>query len=434
MRPSPLCQHNGSDFANPLFTDLIENIQVAARADPIRSLSSRNMLTPLKCTFAILAKTSPWLRNLNQMASGSPRAVHYPLAKSSFIDHLGFVMVKNFSLLMVFLASCSNSQTEREAAVPHEVRTMLVGEMAGADLVTGVGTIHYRRETPLAFTSDGKIAKILVEEGDSFRKGQILAALDLTTTNATLAVTRASLAQTRSDFERAKTLFAQGWITKAHLEKAQYEFAVAGENVNAQRFQTANAQILASRNGVVLDRKADPSQTVSAGQTVLLIGEIDSGLVLRVALADRDVSRMKLGSTAEVTFATLGGRKLSAKLIEIGGQSDPATGKFDCLFLLPMDPALRAGQFGRVSFLLTSDVTAGFTIPASSLSDVRADEGFVFVVNGAHQAALRKVSIQEIRPDGVLVRAGLASGERLIISGVDWVQSGENVKVSAADR
>lgn len=341
-------------------------------------------------------------------------------------------MFKRFPFLLVLLASCSGNQVEPHSDDIRQVQIMLVRASTGMELVTGVGTVHYRRETPLAFTSNGKIAKVFVREGDFFKKGQLLAALDLSTTKASLAVAQAALARAKFELDRTKKLFSQGWVTKSQMERAQYDFSVALENVKVESFQLTNAQILAPGSGIVLGRFAEPSQTISAGQAVLLIGEIESAFVLRVALSDRDASRLKLGKPVDATIAALGDRKISAKLIEIGGRSDPATGKFQCLFLLPREPGLRTGQFGEVSFFLPSEATASLTIPVSAVRDVRADEGFVYVVDSANQAELRKVGIQSLNANGVTISYGLAVGERLVVSGGDWIRNGERVKVSAS--
>lgn len=340
-------------------------------------------------------------------------------------------MIRKISLILVLLASCSGNQTERKSDKPRQVRIAVVGETAGADSVTAIGTVRYRREIPLAFTSNGKIASILVREGDAFRKGQLLAALDLSTVNASLVAAQASLMRAQSEFDRTEKLLAGGWVTKSHMEQAQFELSLARENMNVARFQSTNARIVAPANGLVLDRLAEPAQTVSAGQAVILVGEIESDLVLRVSLADYDVSRMKPGMSVDVAIAALGKRTIPAKLIEIGGQADSLTGKFHCLFLLPWDAKLRTGQFGKITFTLPSETIATSIVPASAVLDVRADEGFVYVVNGKNQAVLRRVGIHEVRTDGVAIGTGLVRGERVIVSGVDRLQNGEKVSISA---
>lgn len=341
------------------------------------------------------------------------------------------VMIRKVSLILVLLASCSGNQTERKSDKLRQVRIAVIGETSGADFVAGIGTVRYRREIPLAFTSNGKIASILVREGDAFRKGHLLAALDLSTVNASLVAAQASLKRAQAEFDRTEKLLVGGWVTKSYMEQAQFELSLARENMNAARFQSTNARIVAPANGLVLDRLAEPSQTVSAGQAVILVGEIESDFVLRVALADYDVSRMKPGMSVDVAIAALGNRTILAKLIEIGGQSDSMTSKFYCLFLLPWDAKLRTGQFGKVSFTLPSETIANSIVPVSAVLNVRADEGFVYVVNGKNQAVLRRVGIHEVRTDGVAIGTGLVRGERVIVSGVDRLQNGEKVSISA---
>ena len=92
--------------------------------------------------------------------------------------------------LLIALAGCSDSASETKvapkAALPVEI--FIVGNQSAEREINAVGTVRYRRETPLGFTTAGKVAVVRFEEGDVVKRGALLAALDTTTVGADMSV------------------------------------------------------------------------------------------------------------------------------------------------------------------------------------------------------------------------------------------------------
>lgn len=329
-------------------------------------------------------------------------------------------MLIGFALLAT--AACSSAPPKAESGI-FDVRVVQVGSAKAAVTLGAVGTVHLRRETTLGFTSGGRIARIAVNEGDRVAKGQVLAALDLTTVNAQLDAARAEQVRTAAELKRSTTLFEQGWVTKARLDNARaaHDSAIATSRV--RQFATDTARIVAPGNGVVLARLAEPSQTVDAGTPVLVVGDESAGYILRLPVPDRDAARLRPGAPAKVRIASLGDAEINAFIVEIGGRADPATGTFDVEVALPPLPGLRSGQVGSAE-LIVSDQTGATSllVPPAALFSPRAGEGFVYVVpDGSDRVALRKVTVAEARDGGLIVTGGLSPGEWVVVSKLDRI-------------
>ena len=129
---------------------------------------------------------------------------------------------------LILLAGCTKAEPKQQAeAGPPPVRIASVGAEQQAALIRGVGTVALRREASLGFTSAGRIVRLSVNEGDSVRGGQVLAALDTTTVVADLARARAERQRAAAEFRRSSNLMAQGWITRPRLENAQASLQAA---------------------------------------------------------------------------------------------------------------------------------------------------------------------------------------------------------------
>jgi multidrug efflux pump subunit AcrA (membrane-fusion protein) len=85
--------------------------------------------------------------------------------------------------------------------------------------ISAVGTVRYRRETPLGFTTPGKVATVRFEEGDYVKRGALLAALDTTSVGADLSVAEAERGRAQAEFERIKQLICRRVGHQGHALK-----------------------------------------------------------------------------------------------------------------------------------------------------------------------------------------------------------------------
>lgn len=339
-------------------------------------------------------------------------------------------------LAVAALAACGRAKPPAPAPDPiPEVRIALVSGITRAAEIEGVGTVALRREASLGFTSAGRIARITVNEGDSVRRGQLLAALDTTTVAADLARAQAERDRAAAEYKRSVSLITQGWITRPRLENAKASLEAAEAQVRAARFQTSTAAIVAPGSGTVLARLAEPGQVVPAGSAVLVIGEDASGHVLRVPLSDRDAARIRPNAPAVVTLAALDGQRLIGRVVEIGGRADRATGAFTIEVTLPADPRLRSGQIGTARIFTAVGGTTAPLVPAAAIFSPRAGEGFAYVVDrAAGRVHLRRVTISEATDGGLRVTAGLKPGEWVATSRVDRLKDGMRIRIIGPGR
>lgn len=338
------------------------------------------------------------------------------------------------ALLLPLLAACGATEAQPPAK-PLRVSVATVGQTAGARQIEAAGTAALRKEIPLGFTTPGQIARITVQEGDRVRRGQVLATLDMTSVGASLEAADAERDRAGAELGRLKQLYAQGWITKARLEAAEAAARSASANVSARRFSLQTARVVAPADGIVLSRTAEPGQIIDAGMPVVTLGDASSGFVLRVLLADRDAVRVRAGIPAEVRFDALPGTVLSGPVIEVGGRSDRGTGAFTAEIALPADPRLRSGLVGRATIATpAAGGTAGLIIPPTAIFSVRAEEGFVYVVDAQRRVKARRVVLGPLTASGAEILSGLNRGEVIALSGLDRLRDGAQIDPATAAR
>ncbi len=331
-------------------------------------------------------------------------------------------------MLIGLLSACSAPEAEKAAPAPIDVRVATVGATSSADSITAAGTVALRRETQLGFTSDGRIARLTVNEGDRVRVGQLLAALDPTTTAASLAGAQAERERASREYERSRQLLEQGWVPKARVDSAEAALRSAEAQVRSAGFQTGNSRIVAPGSGIILSRLAEPGQVVAAGTPVLVLGEAASGMVLRLAVPDRDAARLRPGTPVSVEIGALPGETLTGRIIEIAGRADRATGTFLVEVGLPVDERLRSGQVGSARMIAQGAAVTALAVPPQAVFAARAGQGFVYVIDGS-RVRVRGVALAETGDASIRIQSGLRAGERVAVSGIDRLSDGQTIRV-----
>lgn len=333
-------------------------------------------------------------------------------------------------LPLTLVMSCGENKVTTKTAADeiHPVQVISVQQENLLRTLNAVGTVRYRRETPLGFTTSGKVASVRFEEGDFVKRGALLAALDGTSVGADLGVATAERDRARADLERIRTLYADGWVTKSRFEAADAAAKAAEARVRQAGFASGTSQLYAPSSGVVLNRNVQPGQVIAAGTAALILGEGDDGFVFRVPIIDRDASKLRVGMAADILIESLDGTPISATISEIDGRANEATGAFSVQFRLANQPRLRSGQIGSASIKLPASENGALQIPASALFGVRTGEGLVYVVDAKNRVETRNVAIERVTDGFVIVTGGIKPGDVIVTSGGEKLRTGSKVR------
>ena len=317
----------------------------------------------------------------------------------------------------------------KEAAALVALATAQPDQNSGGLLA--VGTVRAKRETALAFNTNGRIAALLVDGGDQVAKGQLLAQLDPAAISADDAAARAEAVRAVADLKRMTELNAKGWVAKSRVETAQAAASSAQARVAVVGFNLRYSKIYAPSAGIVLKRHIEPGQIVAAGSPVVTIGEAREGYVLRAPISDVGMASIKVGQVATVTIPAVGTAPIPAKVTEVAGRGDERTGTFEVEIALPPRSGLRSGLIGEARVQTgAAALTGGVTIPASAVWQARADEGFVYVVDPATLVVRsRVVQLGALNDRVLVVTGGLKAGEQVAISGIDRIRDGGKVRL-----
>lgn len=335
-------------------------------------------------------------------------------------------------LASLALSACRGDADAKsvDAPLPVPVAVATVTSGNASQPVVATGTFGSRDEIPLSFKIGGVIARVLVDEGMSVRKGQLLASLDLREIDAIMKKARIGMDKAERDAARVKRLAVDSVATLVQAQDATSVVDAARADYATARVNREYATIVAPESGIVLTRQATPGTTIGAGMPVLTMGGSARGRVLRVGVPDRDALRVRVGDVAVVHFDAVPNTAYRGAVSLVGQSANARTGTYVVEIALRDADALRAGLVGRAEIAVRSTSTATL-VPVDALLEADADSATVYTVGASEPltAEPHKVRITQLIGDNAAV-TGLESGARAITRGAPYVTAGARVRIA----
>jgi RND family efflux transporter MFP subunit len=300
------------------------------------------------------------------------------------------------------------------------------------------GNIAAWQEAVVGAESVGlRLTEVLVNVGDSVRKGQLLARLNTETIAADLAQAQAALAEARAAAEeaqangnRARELGPTGvisaqqiqqWLTAEKTALARVEALKARLAVDQLRL--SQTRVLAPDHGVISARLATVGAVVQPGQELFRL--IRGGrLEWRAEVHAADLARVKPGALVHVTPA--GGPTIQGKVRVVAPAVDASTRNGVVYVDLPAPGDARAGMFARGEFDLGT--TKALTLPQSAVV-LRDGFSYVLRVDAQSKVMMTKVAVGRRIGDRIEIVSGLDPQARVVGSGGGFLSDGDTVRV-----
>ncbi|MEM8870858.1 MAG: efflux RND transporter periplasmic adaptor subunit [Pseudomonadota bacterium] len=298
-----------------------------------------------------------------------------------------------------------------------------------------VGQIEPPRKTDIGFEQGGTVTSVLVEEGQTVTKGQILARLDTRSLenqrDVQIAVRQSLEAQAelaKLTTERQQALEARGFsatqafdqarLTLAGLEAqiVQTEATIAGIEITLDK-----TMIRAPFDGRIGARLIDEGTTVGGGTPIVTLFEAGPAR-MRVGLPPDLAATLTPGAEIAVRLA---GQTLTARLDSLRPDLDPRTRtRAVILTLEPTDWIY--GQTASVE-LVEQVVARGAWVPLPALKEGTRGLWTVLTMRPDGRAGQEAVEVLYADENRAFVRGTFQDGTHIIDSGPHRVIQGQQI-------
>lgn len=272
----------------------------------------------------------------------------------------------------------------------------------------------------------GRVEWIGPGEGDTVKKGALLAKVDVSSLKASLDQAQAAFDMADDVYRRRVELYEKKLIAKEELDRSRTERSVAEGDLEQARVYYDRGMIHAPVGGVINHLFVDQGEFIGRGNPLADIVNVDR-IKVNVDVPEMDVRYIEKGQDVMVRIDAFPNRRIPGTVDFVAYKADPATKTFKVRVLTSNeDRAIRPGMIARVAFLRRV-IPDALTAPLFALVDKSGERILYVEKDGVAHA--RTVSIGVIEGDRVQITEGLDVGDHLIVRGQNDVEEGLPVEV-----
>ncbi len=312
------------------------------------------------------------------------------------------------------------------------------------------GQVQAGRQSELGFESNGRLTRVLVDEGATVAAGQLLAQLDSGRLEAqrheliaAQAESEANLALADVTLARLRGIVDKGGVSQQGLDEARetQRAAKAALLLARQRIATIGIELdktrlLAPFSATVIIRSADEGQVLSASQPVLTLQERNTPEI-RIGIAGRSLDQLKPGQSYPATWNQ---KPIRLRLRALLPVREATARTVDALFD-PLDPPQEMLAGDLVTLSLNSPIPQrGSWLPLSALAEGERGLWSLYAAEplamasrdseATHRIVRHTVEILHQTGDRVYVRGALQPGQPIVTTGLQRIVPGQQVRLA----
>ncbi|HUC80932.1 MAG TPA: efflux RND transporter periplasmic adaptor subunit [Flavisolibacter sp.] len=274
----------------------------------------------------------------------------------------------------------------------------------------------------------GVVKELYVKQGQSVRKGQVLAKLDDQLIRQQIEPLRVQLTTAEDTYRRTKNLFDQGVGAYQNVLNAQTQVESLKKQIGIYQKQAALMTVTAPMAGVAETVNLRVGEILSPQQTpeMAQIRIVNTGnLKITAQVPENYLGRVGVGTTLLVSLPNTN-KTLTTKVNVAGKIIDPTSRSFQIEAPVPSDPSLKPNQIAIVK-IKDYNAPNAITIPLNVLQN---DEQGKYVMVAAKEGAKtvarkRRVEVGELYGDRLEIKSGLQSGEVIVTEGYQELYEGQ---------
>lgn len=353
-------------------------------------------------------------------------------ARLNGIDLVEAMRVKELMAQWPGSAPAAGSQDTRPAAGsprqdgrPAPVETGVAATVTVSDDITAIGSLLASETVNVAAETNGRVAEVLVEDGQPVSAGTALFRLDSDLAQAELVQAEARQQLAEANYKRNQTLRKSGNVAQSTFDAAATEREVARAETELARVRLAKLTITAPFSGTLGFRAISPGAYVTAGLPLVQLDKTDP-LLAEFSVPELDVARIAPGQAVEVVADALPGHSFEASIAAIN-PSVTVNGRALKIraSLHNASGELRPGLLVRLSVKGTP--REAIMVPEAAVVR-KGESSFVYVADGGKA---REIEVQTGRrlQGQIEITAGLEGGTDVVVAGHTRLRDGVAIDV-----
>jgi len=340
-------------------------------------------------------------------------------------------------------ASGESPESQQEAISEVTLTRVARADVTAMLAVSGTLAALPNQDVRVSSLVPGRVARMMVAEGDHIRAGQLLAKIEdrpfleqIQQADATVAQAKANLENARLNRERNENLFQRGIAARKDLESARTEESVnaaalrqAEATLALARLQVARTEVRSPLDGIVVKRIVSVGEQVdgTAAQPIFEVANVRE-VELFGNVPALYLDKIRVGQRLQISTDAFPGKEFAGRVVAISPAVDPSSD----IGLVRIRISNGAGLL-RLGMFLTAQVpleTHAQALVVPSQAIYRDQEGMpqVYrVVGESAEAVPVKLGLET--QDRVELLAGVQAGDTLILTGGYGLGARSRIKV-----
>ena len=341
--------------------------------------------------------------------------------------------------LLVALSGCGKKEEvapQREIVRP--VKAMVMGAAETKLSRQFPGTVRASDRVDLSFNVPGRLIELSVKQGDSVKKGDVIARLDARDFESNLKAAEARYTETKTNFERGQDMVKQGFISKVQFDQLRSNFEQAEADLAVKQKALNDTYLRAPFGGKVAKRFVQNFEDVNAKQPIISLQ--DTAMIEVVVNAPERIIAGARGpadgsrATAVAVFDSVPGQEFQLSIKEFATEADPQTQTFEYVLIMPQPKNANILPGMTATVIVTAkgvtDEEPSYLIPAVAVFANEAGVPQVWLVdpndNTVHS---REVQTDElVGSENIRITKGLKNGDMIAVAGVSVLREGMQVR------
>lgn len=273
----------------------------------------------------------------------------------------------------------------------------------------------------------GVVTNVYVTEGQSVRKGQVIAQLDNSVIQRNIEGMKSQLELATSVFERQKNLWDQKIGTEVQFLQARTNKESLEKQLASLNEQNEMTRIKSPITGTVDQVAVKIGENISPGMPAARIVN-SADLKIVADISEAYVTNIKKGNKVMVHIPELN-EEVEAKVTFVGRTIDPLSRTFRVDVKLPSLENLRPNMTGVIRVIFHTEPSA-ITVPVNVVQEVNGEKVVYVAENGGDHTVARKkvVTVGGVYSNLAQVK-GLDEGDSIITVGYQGLNDGDVVKI-----
>ena len=326
---------------------------------------------------------------------------------------------------MALFVSCSNTGEEQKKATPMRVQSEIVHPSSDVHTKSYVGVVEEELAISVGFTGSGTISKVCVSEGQTVKKGQLIAEIDKTQAQNMLMAAKAQMEQANDAYKRLKQLHDNNSLPEMEWVEVQSKVQQAEASLEMAKKSLEDCSVYAPQNGIIGKGVMNVGEVVLPALPVAKVLVINQ-VKIKASIPEKEIAAIATSTSSSITLDALPNQTFQGGKIEKCIEANPMTHTYDIKVNVNNNgQLLLPGMVAKVE--LTHAVQADvLTVPVTSIRKDANGRNYVWLKKDgrAHKAV---VTTGKATGNRMVVLNGLNSGDTVITEGYQKLSEGMEV-------